>query len=670
MEGTGGMRAGTDRVQTGRRYLEKQRKRKKHRRGLLLFGIGVVVIAGVFLVATAGREKKEKAAVPEREVYASELAGYLQAAYLTPEETRTLVIPKVCEVLTVRDLQQICSVLGVEGCYEEAVAQLQNSFPITEDISVQKQETVLNRAQWCMCYELLLDKLQVKDTVAEVEVQYLGKVPGEQRIMADNGNYDCDLQSCRMEYGKRYVVYVQGKVLLGIKQEVVQTGKGEGKTPEATADGKRADTSETLITIPETVRVLLTQDHGQKPERSGVYVMGSTTWKASAPDGEAVVAARTAADCGAWMVQNRVDEAIVEAADGGTLSLTDANGTVLGTYAGKLHIYRKADGAAYWVVNELGMEDYLCGVVPGEMPASFAPEALKAQAVCARTYAALQVLGTSYETYHADVDDTTACQVYLPENANPAATEAVYATAGQILTWQGMIASVYYFSTSCGYTTGLEVWQQEALPYLGVHSLVQHAGVTSSIDAFLRDGQVMAYDSESRFFRWQAVLQLAGNEQKLRQALQTAAGHRDGKVTLTDGTGAQTEDASSFGNIVDLGIDARSESGCVTDLRLSFENGTAHIYNENAIRNILWSLCVSLTDKNGNSANTFHMLPSAFFSVDAAENGAYVLYGGGLGHGIGMSQYGADGMAKSGMGYVEILGTFFPGTELYAGAGE
>ena len=126
-------------------------------------------------------------------------------------------------------------------------------------------------------------------------------------------------------------------------------------------------------------------------------------------------------------------------------------------------------------MNELGMEDYLCGVVPGEMPASFAPEALKAQAVCARTYAALQVLGTAYEMYHADVDDTTDCQVYLPENANAAATEAVYATSGQILTWQGMIASVYYFSTSCGYTTGLEVWQQEALPYLGVHSLVQNA---------------------------------------------------------------------------------------------------------------------------------------------------------------------------------------------------
>ena len=98
---------------------------------------------------------------------------------------------------------------------------------------------------------------------------------------------------------------------------------------------------------------------------------------------------------------------------------------------------------------------------------------------------------------------------------------------------------------------------------------------------------------------------------------------------------------------------------------MDFAGGTAHIYNENAIRKILWSACVSLTDKNGNSADTLTMLPSAFFSIDAKENGTYEIYGGGLGHGIGMSQYGADGMAKSGMMYTDILEKFFPGTVLY-----
>ncbi len=82
-----------------------------------------------------------------------------------------------------------------------------------------------------MVYERLLEKLQVKDTVSQVMLQYLGKVFGEARIMADNGNYDCDLESCRMEYGKKYVVYVQGNLILGIcsQEEQKQT---EGKDSE------------------------------------------------------------------------------------------------------------------------------------------------------------------------------------------------------------------------------------------------------------------------------------------------------------------------------------------------------------------------------------------------------------------------------------------------------
>ena len=151
--------------------------------------------------------------------------------------------------------------------------QLQNHFSTTDSTSVKKNETILSRAQWCMYYELLLDTLQVKDTVTEVEVQYLGKVPGEQRIIADNGNYDCDLQSCRMEYGKRLCGVCAGKVLLGIKQEEDRRmQKRENIGRNSFREQHRYEVG--LITIPETVRVLLTQDHGQKPERAGVYVLG------------------------------------------------------------------------------------------------------------------------------------------------------------------------------------------------------------------------------------------------------------------------------------------------------------------------------------------------------------------------------------------------------------
>lgn len=677
----------------GRRYVEKRiRQKRRHQRQMKIFLACMLIFAGVIVISAGKKEQMKVQNVKEDQVAAAELAGYLQAALLTPEETRKLVLPEVHDPLTGEDVQVVLQKLGMENSWDEFATFLQENGADSQEVGLSKAKNAdsgeevlpkakeedsqeegikqnLTRETWCKCYELLLEKLQVKDSVTEVELQYLGKVPEEQRIMADNGNYDCDLQSYQMAYGKRYVVYVQGNLILGIKSELTQKKNGAGKdAADSGASGNTEQGNGTVsITVPQTVRVLLTQDHGQKPEWQAVYVTGTGPWKLHANSGqtEQVFEANVFSDCGAWMIEHWVSEVTAEAADGGKICLTDENGTVKGSYDGALHIYQREGEAVYWVVNELGMEAYLYGVVPGEMPASFTPEALKAQAVCARTYAAMQVLGTAYEQYHADVDDTTACQVYLPENENQAATDAVNATTGQILTYQGMIASVYYFSTSCGYTTGLEAWQQEPLAYLGTQSLVLDASAIGDIDAFLKNGQVTAYDSASRFFRWKAVLQTGADDGKLLQSILTVADQRNGKVYLTDVAGAQTQDTSTFGACTGINITSRAESGCITDLCLNFAGGTAHIYNENAIRKILWSACVSLTDKNGNSADTFTMLPSAFFSMDAKENGTYEVYGGGLGHGIGMSQYGADGMAKGGMTYTEILEKFFPGTVLY-----
>lgn len=639
------------------RRMRKIRRRQKQKKILVcvLFLLIVAIVCGLLKKNSTETQAPE---IDAAQVRSMELAGYLQAAHLTSEETRALLIPRMGETLCVADLDVVLKQLGLWDYREKMTDQI-----LTED---RMQEMTLSREEWTQFYEKLLDEIQVKDTVTETEIQYLGKIPGEQRIQADNGNYDCDLLSCCMEYGKRYVVYVQENLILGIKQELVQTESRDNLSQSIKNSGESITENQkegvTIPEVPETVRVLLTQDHGEHPERQTVFVSGKSKWKLYTSDEEEIFEPGTKADCGVWMAEHGTTDAVAESTEGGRLCLTDERGEIKGSYEGILHLYREEDSC--WVVNELSMENYLYGVVPGEMPASFAPEALKAQAVCARTYAALQVLGTAYEQYHADVDDTTACQVYLPENENQAATDAVNATKGQVLSFQGMLASVYYFSTSCGYTTGLEAWQQEELPYLGTHSLLLDAPSQEEPDAFLRNSQVVAYDSESRFFRWKAVLQTEKYSQKLLEKLQETVNQKNGKVLLTDTDGMQLQDASSLGNLTNMAVSARSDSGCVTDLCLMFEYGTAHVYNENAIRKILWTLVESLMDKNGSTVNTFSILPSAFISIDVKESGNYEIYGGGLGHGIGMSQYGADGMAKSGMDYSDILKTFFPGTVL------
>ena len=106
-------------------------------------------------------------------------------------------------------------------------------------------------------------------------------------------------------------------------------------------------------------------------------------------------------------------------------------------------------------------------------------------------------------------------------------------------------------------------------------------------------------------------------------------------------------------------------------LKLKFENGMALVKNEYNIRRILGAALKEVTLQDGTKNTQMTVLPSAYCVLDYDKNTKTAsAIGGGFGHGIGMSQYGADGMAKSGKGYVEILGTFFPGTELYTGSGE
>jgi stage II sporulation protein D len=114
-------------------------------------------------------------------------------------------------------------------------------------------------------------------------------------------------------------------------------------------------------------------------------------------------------------------------------------------------------------VNVVGLEQYLYGVVPSEMPSNWAPEALKAQAVAARSYAmATRQVGAPY-----DVFDDTRSQVYLGlSHEDPATNAAVDATKGQILYYGAKVATTYFSSTSGGQTESAANWTGTAVPYL------------------------------------------------------------------------------------------------------------------------------------------------------------------------------------------------------------
>jgi SpoIID/LytB domain protein len=127
------------------------------------------------------------------------------------------------------------------------------------------------------------------------------------------------------------------------------------------------------------------------------------------------------------------------------------NGVSNGIYRGRMVLSR--DGGAVLAVNSVGLEQYLYGVVPAEMPASWPAEALRAQAVVARSYA----LRSRRPTAPYDVFADTRSQVYRGELAETTATNAaVRGTSAAVVTVAGAIAQTFFFSTSGGRTAGNE----------------------------------------------------------------------------------------------------------------------------------------------------------------------------------------------------------------------
>lgn len=273
-------------------------------------------------------------------------------------------------------------------------------------------------------------------------------------------------------------------------------------------------------------------------------------------------------------------------------------------YRGRARVVPTAQGLT--VVNYVNLEEYLYSVVGAEVPTNWPMEALKAQAVAARSYALYQ-RQTSANTVF-DVGDTTRWQVYSGLEEEAATTQAaVQATEGQVLTFGGQIINAVFHSSSGGHTENVEdVWQQP-LPYL--------RGVPD-------------YDQEAPVFSWQ--VQLTADEIQ--------------------------QEISSVGNVIAFEPERLTPRGRVVTMRVVGDAGETTV-SGNELRRMF------------NLRSTLFTVQPQFGRVASADDGAqrpseFVINGGGFGHGIGMSQYGAYGMARQGQEYHQILAHYYSGSTL------
>ena len=248
---------------------------------------------------------------------------------------------------------------------------------------------------------------------------------------------------------------------------------------------------------------------------------------------------------------------------------------------------------------EIPFEDYIQGVVAAEMPSSFEIEALKAQAVAARSYALYHMNGSEY-----DVTNTTTNQVYLTDeelkekwkedypNKINKIKKAVEQTKGEYLTYKGQVANAMFFAASTGQTENSEEVFVSAVPYL--------RSVSSK------------WDEQAPVYSETITMELKEFYNKLN-------------IPYNENLNIEVLEKTSTGRIKKLKI-----------------NGTEY---------------------KGRDVSQKLKLKSNFFQIIQNKEKLTITTKG-YGHGVGLSQYGANGMAKEGKTYVEILTHYYQGTEI------
>lgn len=355
--------------------------------------------------------------------------------------------------------------------------------------------------------------------------------------------------------------------------------------------------------------------------------------------------------------------------------------------------YERIGGGDLTVVNIVDLETYIKGVVPYEMSSSWPLEALKVQAVCARSYAYINIHSGKHTSYHFDVCNTTDCQVYYgagSKNVGYQATErtdqAVDETAGEYAWYDGQVIEAFYSSSHGGASESVyNVWgtSLEQYPYL--------CGVEDPYEADMASKNsysswMVSYTSSELAQRLEnygydassGIESLTLTYSDLGNVIQVRVNYRDG--------GSDTIRPSSMRSVFGIssirftvnGQAASSGSGTTSSSGGGLTaNGSTSLDSQGTYTVISGSGSLSQAGLDGLYAisGSGSITPAE----DAASGGgsgtdtptgtqvtvsgsSYSFQGSGNGHQLGLSQYGAWAMAERGFTYDEIIEFYYPGT--------
>ena len=299
------------------------------------------------------------------------------------------------------------------------------------------------------------------------------------------------------------------------------------------------------------------------------------------------------------------------------------------------NFYLIQDSYGTWtLIQKIKFDDYLEGVLPYEIGPSAPLEALKAQAVIARTWGIYNSDRFNMDKYHLCI--STQCQVYKPpKNKNKKVQKAIKATSNLILTYANQPINAFYHGSNGGISaTAGESWQMQDYSYL--NSIVDGSKSLSKIFKlpFTSDSQLtnfldfdkeQFYGSKHSLFRWDKKI----SSQKIKGML---IKHK--LIGINE-------------NVLDLNPIERSSSGRVTKLEIKTNKVNKYIVLvKDDIRRVL------------------SFIPSNLFTINKLSDDLWLLRGGGFGHGVGLSQSGAIEMAELGFSYEQILNHYYQNAKL------
>lgn len=309
-------------------------------------------------------------------------------------------------------------------------------------------------------------------------------------------------------------------------------------------------------------------------------------------------------------------------------------------YYGNLRLQPNAYGT-YTLVNQVPLEIYLRGVVPHEIGSTTTPSVLETQAILARTYALRNLRRFAIDDYQLCAD--TQCQVYYGlTGTTPATDRAIAATRGKVLTYQNELVDAVYSAATGGVTAAFnDVWHGPSRPYLRpiIDSVAakwdlsqQSLANEQNFRQFIQQKQGFNEDDQ-KWFRWRYDSSLSELNQELREYLKSL------KSPL-----------ANFKTIQRMEVLQRSPAGRVQILRVTTDQGAVDLEKDNIL--IAFYAPASLL---------FYMDP--LYDAQKKLTG-YAFIGGGLGHGVGLSQSGSYRLGKLGWNSDRILSFYYPGTQV------